>query len=128
MAGQQGVFYWNELMTRDPEKAKQFYGETLGWTFQVWGEDDGSYSIAMMGEQPVAGIFNMNSPEFEGMPEHWFSYISVDDVDKTAAMATSAGGSLMRPVFDVPDVGRIAIVQDTNGAVVGMITSSMDDG
>ncbi|MCW8943372.1 MAG: VOC family protein [Sedimenticola sp.] len=128
MAGEQGVFYWNELMTRDPEKAKRFYAETLGWSFEAWGEDDGAYFIAMMGEKPVAGIFNMNNPEFEGIPEHWFSYICVDDVDKTSEMVTAAGGSLMRPVFDVPDVGRIAIVQDSNGAVVGMMTSSMDDG
>ena len=127
MAGEQGVFYWNELMTRDPEKAKQFYAKTLGWSFEAWGEDEGAYYIAMMGEKPVAGIFNMSGPEFEGMPEHWFSYVSVDDVDETAESVTAAGGSLMRPLFDVPEVGRIAIVQDPNGAVVGMMTSVMPD-
>jgi predicted enzyme related to lactoylglutathione lyase len=25
-----GTFYWNELMTRDAEKAKTFYADTLG--------------------------------------------------------------------------------------------------
>ena len=29
-----GSFYWNELMTRDAEAAKRFYGATLGWTFE----------------------------------------------------------------------------------------------
>ena len=30
-----GTFYWNELMTRDAEKAKAFCGATLGWTFDA---------------------------------------------------------------------------------------------
>jgi predicted enzyme related to lactoylglutathione lyase len=122
MGGEQGVFYWNELMTRDPEAAKAFYAKTLGWTYQSWGQESDGYFVAMMNDRPVAGIFNMNAPEFEGLPEHWFSYISVDDVDATVAEAKAAGGVLLKPLFDVPEVGRIAIVQDCNGAVVGMIT------
>ena len=34
-----GHFYWNELMTRDAEKAKKFYSTTLGWTFEPMSED-----------------------------------------------------------------------------------------
>jgi predicted enzyme related to lactoylglutathione lyase len=30
-----GTFYWNELMTRDAEKAKAFYAATLNWTFEA---------------------------------------------------------------------------------------------
>jgi len=30
-----GHFYWNELMTRNPEQAKFFYGATVGWTFEA---------------------------------------------------------------------------------------------
>ena len=30
-----GNFYWNELMTRDVEKAKKFYGDTIGWMTPV---------------------------------------------------------------------------------------------
>ncbi len=32
-----GTFCWNELMTRDAEKAKAFYAATLGWTFAAMG-------------------------------------------------------------------------------------------
>jgi predicted enzyme related to lactoylglutathione lyase len=28
-----GNFCWNELMTRDVEKAKKFYGGVIGWSF-----------------------------------------------------------------------------------------------
>ena len=36
-----GEFYWNELMTRDPETAKKFYADTLGWNFEAMAMPDG---------------------------------------------------------------------------------------
>jgi len=46
----------------------------------------------------------------------------VDDVDKRAKKATAAGASLMRPLFDIPGIGRIAILRQPGGAVVGWMT------
>jgi predicted enzyme related to lactoylglutathione lyase len=28
-----GNFFWNELMTRDVDRAKKFYKDTIGWSF-----------------------------------------------------------------------------------------------
>ena len=119
-----GAFHWNELMTRDLEGAKAFYAATLGWTFDAFkaSDDAPTYWVAMAGEQSVGGIFDMSGPEFDGMPEHWFCYISVEDVDATVEKAVAAGGQLMRPLFDVPQVGRIAIFKDGGGAAIGLIT------
>jgi predicted enzyme related to lactoylglutathione lyase len=50
------------------------------------------------------------------------SYLAVDDVDKRTATATAAGARLMRPIFDVPKVGRIAILSEPGGAGVGWMT------
>lgn len=125
---QHGHFYWNELMTRDAEGAKTFYGETVGWTFEgVPMGDEGIYWICKDGDKPVGGIFDMNTPDFEGMPPHWFSYIAVDDVDARVEKATKMGASLKRPTFDVPGVGRIAIVEDPTGAVLGWMTPTPED-
>ena len=53
-----GVFYWNELMTRDVERAKSFYGDTIGWTFAPNAMPDGrTYWVASQADRPVAGIF-----------------------------------------------------------------------
>ena len=43
-------------------------------------------------------------------------------LDACAARATNAGGTLLRPVFDVEGVGRIAILKDAAGSVIGLIT------
>jgi predicted enzyme related to lactoylglutathione lyase len=117
-----GHFHWNELVTRDVEKAKKFYGETIGWTFEGMPMPDGTYWVAKMGEQPVGGLFPIAGPQWEGVPEHWMSYLAVDDVDARVKKATAAGAKLMRPAFDIPGVGRIAILTEPGGAGVGWIT------
>jgi uncharacterized protein len=117
-----GHFYWNQLMTRDPECAKAFYGANVGWQFEGMPMADGTYWVCKDGDQAVGGIMDINQPQFAGVPAHWFAYLAVDDVDARVKQATAAGAKLMRPLFDVPGVGRIAIVQDPTGATMGWIT------
>src|SRR6185312_14576175 len=105
--GSHGTFCWNELMTRDVERVKKFYEETIGWTFSP---------------MPIAGMFPIDKPEFDGVPESWMSYLAVDDVDKRVAKAVKAGAKLMKPLFDIPGVGRIAILREPGGAGVGWMT------
>ncbi len=117
-----GSFHWNELMTRDVEKAKKFYGGTIGWTFDGMPMPDGTYWVAKMADKPVGGLFTIGGPQFEGVPEQWMAYLAVDDVDARVAKATAAGAKLMRPIFDVPGVGRIAILREPGGAGIGWMT------
>jgi predicted enzyme related to lactoylglutathione lyase len=117
-----GHFHWNELVTRDVEKAKKFYGDTIGWTFDGMPMPDGTYWVAKMGDAFVGGLFPIAGPQWEGVPEHWMSYLAVDDVDARVKKAQAAGAKLMRPVFDIPGVGRIAILTEPGGAGVGWIT------
>lgn len=116
-----GNFYWNELMTRDAEAAKKFYGATLGWKFEAMPMPIGTYWIAKMGDVPAGGIFPINTPEFEGAPELWFAYIAVDDADARAQRFVANGGKILREPFDVPGVGRIVIVQDNSGVMLGLM-------
>jgi len=120
-----GTFCWNELNTRDPDAARDFYAKTLGWTFDTMPMGTGgTYLIAKIGDRIVGGVFDMRAmPGMEQIPPHWFAYIEVDDVDARVAAAQRAGATLMRDIFDVPDVGRIAIVRDPTGAVAGWMTS-----
>ena len=123
-AGPHGKFIWNELNTRSPDDAVKHYSQLLGWTFETVPMEDGSnYHVAMLGQEPVAGIFDMRSLSFlDGVPDHWFSYIAHDDVDQAVADFEKAGGTVRRPPFDVPGTGRIAIVVDPVGAPVGLMT------
>jgi hypothetical protein len=83
---------------------------------------DGTYSVAKTGDIPVGGLFPLTSPQFDGVPESWMSYLAVDDVDARVKKAQAAGATLMRPIFDVPGVGRIAILKEPGGAGIGWMT------
>jgi predicted enzyme related to lactoylglutathione lyase len=118
-----GHFHWNELRTRDAERAKSFYATTIGWTFEAASTPDGQpYWVAMQDGKPVAGLFFLSSPEFVDVPESWMSFLAVDDVDAHVAKAISAGAKLVMPVFDVPNVGRIAMLREPGGAGIGWMT------
>jgi predicted enzyme related to lactoylglutathione lyase len=117
-----GTFYWNELMTRDAEKAKKFYGDTVGWTYKTMPMENSTYWVAKMGNDIVGGLFPLTSPQFDSVPEGWMSYLSVDNVDARVKKAQSLGAQLMRPMFDVPGVGRIAILREPGGAGIGWMT------
>ena len=118
-----GNFYWNELRTRDAERAKRFYETTIGWTFEPMPMDGGAtYWVAKLGDKPVAGLFPLKSPQYDDVPESWMSFLAVDDVDKRVAKALKAGAKLVMPVFDVPNVGRIAMLREPGGAGIGWMT------
>ena len=117
-----GQFYWNELMTRDVAKAQAFYARTLGWTYESMPMPEGEYTLIKQGENIVGGMMAITSDMPANMPAHWFSYVSVDDVDARCAKVVAAGGHIERAPFDVEGVGRIAIVQDASGAIIGWMT------
>ena len=99
-----------------------FYEKSVGWSFDAMPMPDGTYWVAKAGDRPAGGIFEMKGKDFEGLPEHWMSYLAVDDVDARVDKAKAAGASLIKPAFDVPGVGRIAILKEPGGAVIGWMT------
>ncbi len=122
MTHQHGTIHWTELASGDPEAAAAFHARLMGWEIQrnPMG-DEMPYWVMMQGEAPVCGIF-AKTEEMAGLPDHWMTYVAVDDVDATAAEAEAAGGAVIRAPFDVPGVGRIAMIADPGGAVLGVMT------
>jgi uncharacterized protein YndB with AHSA1/START domain/predicted enzyme related to lactoylglutathione lyase len=118
-----GKFVWNELNTRDVEGAKKFLGAALGWTFEASPMPTFTYWIIKKGDERIAGIFDLNSDErCKGAPEHWLTYIAVDDVDARLTAALAAGAKEGRPAQDIPGVGRMAVLQQPGGAMVAWLT------
>ena len=122
-----GTFVWNELMTRDVEAAKTFYGSVFGWTFRAMPMVDGTYWIAEVNGELVAGIRAMPPGLPAEVQPHWFEYLQVDDVDARLRLVTEHGGRVMRPSFDVPDVGRLGFAVDSGGATLGLMTPPKKD-
>src|SRR5256885_1834895 len=121
-AGVKSFIEGNELMPHDVERAKKFYDATVGWSFEAMPMPNGTYWVAKMGDKSVGGLFPMSGPDFEDMPEQWMSYVAVDDVDARMKKVTTAGATVCKEPFDVPGVGRIVILKEPGGAIVGWIT------
>ena len=86
-----GHFNWNEFVTRDVDRAKHFYSETIGWTWHAQTRPDrGTYWVAMMNGVPVGGIFPAEGPDYESVPDGWMPYLAVDDVDARVKKAVAA--------------------------------------
>jgi predicted enzyme related to lactoylglutathione lyase len=114
--------WWHELNTWEPDEARHFYNVTLGWDFEPTNLPDGSrYWVAHQHGRAVGGIFQLTEPDFNGIPAHWMTYLAVDDIAAAQTRAEQAGGEILRPAFRLPGVGRLSVVNDTSGAVIGMI-------
>jgi predicted enzyme related to lactoylglutathione lyase len=116
----QGVFVWDELGTHDVDGAQRFYEAVLGWTTQDMGEEYGGYRIFNTGDSTngVAGL--MKLPD-ESIPPHWQPYVAVGDPDAVTAKAKELGAAVYLEPMDVPNVGRLAVLGDPQGATFGII-------
>lgn len=123
---QHGFFSWNQLLTSAPAEAAAFYQGLLGWTVEV-GELEGvEQHLLFSGDQPVASILGVPGEAGEAMP-HWHPHLTVDDVDKRAALACELGGRVIVEPGDIPGVGRLAVIQDPTGAVLTLISVCADE-
>lgn len=115
-----GTISWVENATTDQSGAKAFYATLFGWEYEDSPVGDGIvYSMAKLRGHYVAAIAPQQPDESAmGVPPHWNSYITVDDVDAVSARVEELGGTLHAPPFDVMDVGRMSAISDSTGAVV----------
>lgn len=117
-----GIFNWVDLSTTDQEGAKAFYGGLFGWEAEDMPTPMGPvYTMFRIEGKNVAGGGAMQ-PDMtaQGIPPFWMSYVKYSDVDSVVAKVADAGGTVMMPAMDVMDEGRMALIQDPTGAVVGI--------
>lgn len=114
-----GTFCWVELTTTDQDAAKAFYGGLLGWQADDRPIGDGGYVYSMMqvdGKDVAAIAAQPDQQREAGVPPAWNNYVSVADADAVAARAAELGATVHAPPFDVMDSGRMAVIQDPQGA------------
>jgi uncharacterized protein len=116
----QGAFCWSECSTNDVEGAKAFYTELFGLEAEETPIPDGGVYVQFQKDgKYVAGLTPQQPQEREqGIPPHWNTYISVDDVDVVTKEAEQLGATVVAPPFDVLQSGRMAVVMDPTGAPI----------
>lgn len=117
----EGMPSWTDLVTPDLAASEAFYGGLFGWVF-VRGETPGTdYVLATKGGRNVAGLMPINEQMAAGgMPPSWTCYVHTDDIDATAGKVADAGGTVLQAPMTVAESGRMSIVADPAGAVLGL--------
>src|SRR3954454_13043132 len=112
-----GKIVWRELIARDRDSVTQFYVDLLGWEIRPveMGEGIGTYPMAYANGKSIGGFDTEDGTEDA---PHWLVYITVPDSGEAATeRAVAAGGSIVRPPFDLHGIGRNAVLRDPDGAV-----------
>jgi predicted enzyme related to lactoylglutathione lyase len=113
-----GTFSWADVSTTDQPAAKEFYSALFGWQADDLPVGDGAfYSMMRVDGKSVAAISPQPQQQREaGVPPLWNSYVTVESADDAAAKAGELGATVHAPPFDVMDAGRMAVIQDPQGA------------
>jgi len=113
-----GDFIWYELLTSDIAGAKRFYDAVVGWNIQDKSDFPNDYRMIGRSDGKFAGGAMQLSEESKehGARPCWLGYILVPDVDASVASISAEGGQVHMPAFDIPGVGRVAMVTDPQGA------------
>lgn len=120
-----GAFSWSELMTGDPKAAGEFYSKLFGWTVKTMDMGQGAYHVLNIGDAGIGGIMGKPPGVPADTPPAWGCYVTVKSVDDTLAQAKSLGGTVCMGPMDIPGVGRMAVIQDPQGAALNIIAYSM---
>jgi len=115
-----GRFVWYELLTSDPKAAIAFYTEVVGWKTQPW--EGTAYTMWTASQGPLGGVVELPEPAKQmGAGPYWQASIQVANVDESCATVKELGGKVIH-AEDVPNVGRIAVIADPQGAVLSLFT------
>lgn len=121
IANEPGTPIWNEVLTTDVAAATRFYTEVLGVGWEDMPMEGGAtYTCLMVDGRPVGGAMALTE-DMEGVPPHWNVNFNVTSVDDTLVQVGELGGTVVAPAFDVPTVGRLAVVADPQGAMLTLM-------
>lgn len=119
-----GEFCWNELMTNDVQKCKEFYKALFGWETQEHNTEHFTYTLLKKGEKEIGGMMQIPADHAKEIPPHWMSYIYVENIEESLAKAKSLGATIKRELTSCGEYGRFAIMQDPTGAHIAIWESA----
>jgi hypothetical protein len=114
---------WVELHVPDPVAGIGFYRGLFGWRTEEMQAPGMTYRVLSLrdGDQQATSFGGVAPLQEGGQEPSWVPYFAVADADETVRKTEENGGSVLMPASDVPDVGRIAWLTDTSGAVFAVL-------
>ena len=127
-----GKIIWRDLLTNDPPASQQFYGELFGWEFESVGtasnlKSNSSYTLIRHNGKLIGGMIDTLALNNRDDISQWVVLMSVEDIDASVEAVTASGGKIMTPPTDLQSRGRIAVIRDAEGALLGLLETRDGD-
>jgi len=118
-----GAVNFNQLHTRDPERARAFYGAVFGWDFVDHDMGEMTYTECQIHGKAIGGMADIRGRVPDEVPAYWMVYFGSVDTDEAVRKIKELGGQVMFGPVDIP-AGRFAMVTDPDGAAFAVMQPS----
>jgi predicted enzyme related to lactoylglutathione lyase len=127
-----GKVVWRDLLTNTPEASRRFYGELFGWEFEeprlfVGVGSGDAYMLIRHNGELIGGMVDTNALGKTENISQWITTISVADIDAAVDRVAGAGGKVVNAPESIGDRGRMAVIEDSTGALFAMIQTKEGD-
>jgi predicted enzyme related to lactoylglutathione lyase len=127
-----GKIIWHDLLTHDVKGSQKFYGSLFAWEFEAVGIDSGFgsdsvYTLIRHEGKLIGGMIDTVAMNGKDDISQWVVVMSVNDVNKAAASFAASGGEVITPPTDLRRRGRLALVRDAEGALLGLLQTKDGD-
>ena len=122
LASEPGTLIWNQCQTNDPARAAEFYQAVFGYEIDEMDMGGGQpFRVLKVEGRGIAGV-REPVPDMGDVPSStWSTVFAVADTDETCKRAGELGGAVRMEPFDLPEIGRLAVLEDPVGAVFQVI-------
>ena len=119
MADTTGSIGWIDMSVDDATGIRDFYKAVVGWDHQAVSMGDyEDYAMTASSGDGVAGICHARGSN-AALPRGWLIYITVEDVEQSAAACVEHGGEVIVPVRNAGG-GRFCVIRDPAGATAAL--------
>lgn len=127
-----GKIIWRDLLTNDPAASQRFYGGLFGWEFESVGlasnlKSNSAYTLIRHNGKLIGGMVDTLALNNRDDISQWVVLMSVENLDDKVRAVSSNGGEIITPPTDLQARGRLALVRDAEGALVGLLETRDGD-
>ena len=122
-----GKVIWHDLLSDTPEQTRAFYGGLFGWEFRALPGGNINYEVIYHRGEAIGGMVDQNRLPTAADISQWVAVFSVEDVETAAGNVRSSGGTVLTPPTSLGERGRIAVVVDSQGAVLALLETAGGD-
>jgi len=108
----------------DLDRAQRFYRSAFGWSFEPWGPPD--YFKVRTAPDRSGGVTEggLGRRPRDGERPALYAYrcsVSVRSITEARGAIQDAGGRIVSPIVELPEVGKVMEFEDTEGNLVAAV-------